>query len=138
MAEGYRNRSGRRQSGFTLLEVLVAFVVLAAVLGVVMRLNAQALSISQRAGERQQALLLAQSQLDRVLARPELQPGREEGRLESDTGYRWIVEVTPFEFEQQRDAVLESRIQPWRIDVRIYREAGPEVRLTTLRLGIRP
>lgn len=127
----------RRNAGFTLLEVLVAFVILASVLGVVMRLNAQALDTTVRAGDRQQALLLAQSQLNRVLARSELIPGIERNTWDRG-GFSWELEVEPFRFPQQEDAVLETRIQPYRIDVRVFREDVPEVQLTTLRLGVAP
>lgn len=124
-------------AGFTLLEVLVAFVILAGVLGVVMRINAQALNTGVRAAERQQALMLARSQLDRVLAQADLQAGMEQGEFEAE-GFHWQTEVSASTFPGQEEAVLESRIIPYRIDVRVYWGRTSELRLTTLRLGIAP
>ncbi|GAA0791818.1 type IV pilus modification PilV family protein [Marinobacterium sediminicola] len=130
-------RSETPQSGFTLLEVLVAFVILAGTLGVMMRINAQALDTSMRAAERQQALMLAESQLDRVLARSDLLPGTERGDFELD-GFRWQLEVSPFTFPGQEELVMESRIIPYRIDISVYWGAASELQLTTLRLGVAP
>ncbi len=130
-------RPVRRCDGFTLLEVLVAFVILAGTLGVVMRISAQAVDTSIRAAERQQALMLARSQLDRVLAQRDLQPGSERGDFELD-GFHWEVDVSAFTFPEQEEAVMASRIIPYRIDLYVYREDASELQLTTLRLGVAP
>lgn len=130
-------RLPRQHSGFTLLEVLVAFVILAGVLGVVMRISAQAMDASLRAAERQQALMLARSQLDRVLARRELLPGSERGDFDL-AGFHWELDVMPFTFPEQENELLETIILPYRIDLRVYWGQNYELQLTTLRLGVAP
>lgn len=130
-------RLPRQHSGFTLLEVLVAFVILAGVLGVVMRISAQAMDTSLRAAERQQALMLARSQLDRVLARRELLPGSERGDFDL-AGFHWELDVMPFTFPEQENEPLETIILPYRIDLRVYWGQSYELQLTTLRLGVAP
>ncbi|PSL16117.1 general secretion pathway protein I [Marinobacterium halophilum] len=127
----------RAMAGFTLLEVLVAFVLLSSVLGVVMQLNAQALDGTVRAGDRQRALMLAQSELDRILAHRELVPGQTQGVFDTD-GMRWEANVSPFYFPQQDNAETQTRIVPYRIDLHVFLDESRSLQLTTLRLGVAP
>ena len=127
----------RAMAGFTLLEVLVAFVLLSSVLGVVMQLNAQALDGTVRAGDRQRALMLAQSELDRILAHRELVPGQTQGVFDTD-GMRWEANVSPFYFPQQDNAEIQTRIVPYRIDLHVFLDESRSLQLTTLRLGVAP
>jgi len=130
------DRLRRRARGFTLLEVLVAFVLLAAMLGVVMNLNALALDTTARAAERQEALLLAQSRLERVLALRELRQGRETGRFE-DERFEWEVRVRRFEFPDSDGALEDSIAEPYEIEISVYWGQGQSLTLNTLRL-VRP
>lgn len=125
----------RYQAGFTLLEVLVAFVILASMLGVVLNLNSLALDSTARAAERQQALLLAQSQLDRVLAKRELRLGRETGRFE-DERFEWELRVKRFDFPDW-DPSVESVSEPYEIELSVYWDREKSLTLNTLRL-VRP
>lgn len=125
----------RHQTGFTLLEVLVAFVLLASMLGVVLNLNSLALDTTTRSADRQQALLLAQSQLDRVLAKRELRLGRETGRFD-DERFEWELRVKRFEFPDW-DPSLESSSEPYEIELSVYWDREQRLTLNTLRL-VRP
>ncbi|WP_010324235.1 type IV pilus modification PilV family protein [Marinobacterium stanieri] len=121
-------------AGFTLLEVLVAFVVLAAVLGVILRINAQVLEGTHRVSERQLALMLAQSQLDRVLANAELEPGQLRGDL-TIPGYRWELDVFPLQAAEQVPDAERLRVTPYQIDLHVYWAEQQHLMLSTLRLG---
>jgi general secretion pathway protein I len=123
-----------RQAGFTLLEVLVAFVILALVMGVLTRILSLSMRSLETAGHYQQALQLAESQLAEVGAR--LTARRSEhlqGRLQPP--YRWQAEVAPYEFSNQ-NVLLDSRITPRLIRVTVSwgERASQEVSLTTIRL----
>ncbi|MET0067241.1 MAG: prepilin-type N-terminal cleavage/methylation domain-containing protein [Candidatus Thiodiazotropha sp.] len=87
-----------RQRGFSLLEVLVAFTLLATTFGVVM----QALSSNSRglalAGEHSRAALIAESKLAQVGTLYPLEAGYQEGDLE--TGYHWRLSMSEFGAEQ--------------------------------------
>ncbi|SEG04951.1 type IV pilus modification PilV family protein [Marinobacterium lutimaris] len=122
-----------RQGGFTLLEVLVAFVIMAALLGVMLRLNSQALDTTQRAATRQQALMLAQSQLDRVLASPHLRLGLENGRFD-DERFEWQLRVSRYEFPEQSQVRGDISIQPYEIELSVYWGQKQSLTLNTLRL----
>jgi general secretion pathway protein I len=78
--------------GFALLEILVAFVVLALAMGAISSGVALAMRSDGRAQSRRCALQLAQSRLEAAGVSEVLTPGYREGRV-SDT-YRWLETVT--------------------------------------------
>ncbi len=73
--------------GFSLLEVLVAFVILALAMGVLMRIFSGGLQNATRAGEYQQAVLLAKSKLASIGIETPLEESDSNG--EFDGKYRW-------------------------------------------------
>jgi general secretion pathway protein I len=84
--------------GFSLLEVLVAFVILALVLGTLMEIFSGGLRNVGRAGEYQRAVLLAQSKLAAVGIETPLIEGESDG--EFDPTYRWHIGIKPFQASQ--------------------------------------
>ena len=87
-------QSRRKQTGFTLLEILVAFVMLALVGGALLQLfqgGLQSLTASDSYGR---AALLAESTLSQLRADPSVQAGQRSGELEP--GYRYELQLTPY------------------------------------------
>jgi general secretion pathway protein I len=82
---------GRRQGGFTLLEVLVAFIVFVLIFGAVLDALGMALRNTRRSAEVSEAALWAQSKLDALGTIEELDEGSESG--EFNRVYRWQLEV---------------------------------------------
>ncbi len=80
-----------RRRGFTLLEVLVAFAVLAVALGVAFEIFATGLRGARSADALTRAVLIAESRLARIGVETELTPGESEG--ETDDGTRWRIEI---------------------------------------------
>jgi len=78
--------------GFSLLEVLVAFVMLALTLSVMMRIFSGGLRNVGLAGDYGRAVLLAQSRL----AELRVQPGEGESAGEFDRRFRWRSSVRPW------------------------------------------
>ena len=85
----------RSQHGFTLLEVVAAFAVLALGLGLAMQGLSGSLQQSRQAAEHTRAALYAQSVLDTLGVGEPLEEGAYEGEFED--GYAWRAEVTPYE-----------------------------------------
>lgn len=140
-------RSGRRTlRGFTLLEVLVAFLVLAMSLSVLMRLYSASFAALAAAERRQTALLLAESRMDEVLASLHAgRRGRETGTLQAP--FRWSSEIEPFAFDApafERRPLAPAQARPplgvRRISVSVSwgRNATERITLTTLRLVEEP
>jgi len=84
-----------RQGGYTLIEVLVAFSVLALALTFLLGTLSGATRQVRWSSDAGRAALHAQSLLADVGVGQALQPGRDEGELE-DGRYRWQLEVAPY------------------------------------------
>lgn len=87
-------RSLRRSSGFTLLEVMLAFVVFALSFAAVLEIMAGSMRGVTRAGEDTEAALLAQSIMDQVGTEYPLEEGSYNG-----TGldrYEWQLMIYPY------------------------------------------
>lgn len=94
--------------GFSLLEVLVAFVILALVLGVVMEIFSGGLRNVSRAGEYQKAVLLGQSKLASVGIETQLVESESSGEFGApDAAYRWQLSIRPY-----RDPQIEQTDAP--------------------------
>jgi len=89
--------SGARpsQRGYTLLEVLVAFGLLAIGLGLLLAILSGGMHAIANASDSTQATLYARSVLDTLGADQRIQPGRSAGVYENGR-YRWTLDVTPF------------------------------------------
>ena len=84
----FRRKSRR---GFTLIEVLVAFVILAFSLGALFSVFSGSLRSVRHSGEYALATAIAQAHLAQIEAAGLIGAGVEEG--EDEAGYRWRVEV---------------------------------------------
>lgn len=86
----------RRQRGFSLIEVIAAFLIFALGFGVLLQILTSSLRVAQRSEDYTQAALWAQSLLDVVGIGEPLEEGHERGRF--DERYSWeleIVEISP-------------------------------------------
>jgi general secretion pathway protein I len=86
----------RRQRGFSLLEVILAFTLLAVALGILMAILGGGLTQVRGAGDASVATLHAQSLLDEVGVLEPIEPGRRGGDFD-DGRYRWEMEITEAE-----------------------------------------
>ena len=84
----------RRQAGFTLLEILVAFVMLALVGGALLQLFQGGLQSLAAGDNYSRAALLAESTLSQLRADPNVQTGQRSGELAE--GYRYELQLTPY------------------------------------------
>jgi general secretion pathway protein I len=130
---------GRRQQGFTLLEVIVAFALLALALSLLLGSLSGASRQVRESADGSRATLHAQSLLAQLGAGDVLQPGRQEGSFEGDR-YRWQLEVTPFADPLAARAQVDPGA-PQLLDVRLTMRWGDEPRQAlqwrTLRLAPR-
>ena len=84
-----------RQRGYTLIEVIVAFAILALGLTLLLGTLSGAAQQVRWADEAGRASLHAQSLLDTIGVGEALKTGRRDGKFE-DGHYRWTLEVTPY------------------------------------------
>lgn len=81
-----------RQRGFSLIEVVLAFVLLAVSLGILVAILGGGLAQVRQASDASEATLLAQSLLDEVGVLEPIAPGRRQG-TSGDRRYRWTLTV---------------------------------------------
>lgn len=132
-----------RARGFSLLEVLVAFVVLSLVATAVFRLFSGALGNASAAEEYSRAILVAQSALDETAASA-LHEGTQSGSAD-DGRIEWTVQVTPYEVPginadlERASAVLPIRMFRLVSAVTFPAPNGGQRNLTlsTIRIGAR-
>ncbi len=84
-----------RQGGFTLLEVLVAFIVFVMIFGAVLEALGMAMRNTRRSAEVSEAALWAQSKLDAIGTIEELEEGSDSGQF--NRRYSWQLDVRKHE-----------------------------------------
>lgn len=87
------HRGAARQRGFSLLEVMLAFALLAVALGILIAILGGGLNQVRNASDATEATLHAQSVLDELGVLAPIEPGRQQGESE-DGRYRWTLEIT--------------------------------------------
>lgn len=87
--------SGQRQSGFTLLEVLVSLAVLALVYGTILHLLGGSTRVATRASAYREALMLAESQLSLAATIRDADQLPRSGDV--DQRFHWELSFLPFE-----------------------------------------
>src|SRR5262245_4236463 len=126
--------TGRRatEAGFTLLEVLVALVVLATAVSAVLQLFGGGLRLARTAGDHADAALLASAKL------ADLEPGPlNEGETEGTDGpYRWTRRVAfdPALLPVDPQSIEGSRIRLARVSVEVRWGQNRRFELATLRV----
>jgi general secretion pathway protein I len=132
------------QRGFSLLEVLVAFAILAITLGVLMEIFSRASLAAIVSSRYSQAASLVESKLAAAGVEVPLEEGSFAG--ETEDGFAWEVTMAPFEIADEtmsaglRSGQLELPSTPYRVNATaLWQDTGQVRRLTvsTLRLGER-
>jgi len=128
-------RSSNSSGGFTLIEILVAFAILALTLTALLHVFSSGLRNIDAADRHLMATMLARSVLDEVGTEIPIIAGERSAEIEQ--GYRWTVRIFP---SAALSPVSDSEwIQvPYEIHVEISWNGRPVVTLTTLRLMAEP
>jgi general secretion pathway protein I len=131
-----RNRPDK-SSGFTLLEIVVAFTLMALVISVLLGVFSGGLQGLGLADEYSRASSIAESTLGRVGADIALKEGETRG-TEADR-FRWAVQIKPFEVEQENQGQPQAIMAVQLMEVQVvvtWDDYGRnrEVKLHTLRL----
>lgn len=129
----------RTQGGFTLIEVIVAFALLALALTLLLGTLSGATRQVRQAEDGTRAALHAQSLLAQLGVGEPLQPGRQQGQLDGGR-YQWTLQVAPYRDPLAARAQIEPSA-PQLLDVQLeIRWGGRDaqaLRWHTLRLAPR-
>ena len=94
-----KKKRTRSQSGFTLLEVLLAVVILGVSLTTILLQFQTALHAGSIAQERTNAVIYAKEKLEALKIEDELSESSQSGTFEN--GYEWETEVSLYEYEEE-------------------------------------
>ncbi len=126
------------QQGFTLIEVLVAFMILTLSLSVLFRIYSGGLTNVEVAGDYAQAVLVAESQLAAVGRSEPLFVGQTDGESGDRFQWRRIIEnYTPWE----DDTALTVPVSGYRVSVEVIwtrNGRAQQIILNSLRVQKRP
>ena len=125
-------RAGQR--GFTLLEVLAAFVVFALLFATTLQIMSASLRNVSQSEQYTQAALWAQTRMDSVGIDPLVEEGRWDGRFNDQ--YSWELEIVPYQLVDQLSAEVEEfPVDLYRVELAvIWGEDNPRrARFVTLR-----
>jgi len=115
--------------GFTLLEVIVAFAILALSLGVIYQIFGQSLKAADLSEQYTEATIVAQSLLAEVGVTSPLEAGTQDGQIENV--YQWQV-ITQLLAEPTSDEITPASYE---VEVIVrWGDAEQEIRLHSIRL----
>jgi general secretion pathway protein I len=126
--------ASRACRGFSLLEVLVAFTILAMLLGALFQVFSSGLRAARSGDQYTRATVIAQSRLAELGVAQPLREGVSSGN--DDGPYHWRVTVSPYLDDQM--LVVDGVPQPLTVHVEVFWEEGGSahsVSLTSILLG---
>ena len=138
-----------RSRGFTLLEVMLAFVILAVSMGMLLGMLSRGLGQVRTSQDETEAALHAQSLLDQVGVIEPVQPGEQVGEF-ANGRYRYRLETTEIEDPSPAPALPSTVVDPGNAvnPPKVYRilldvswgppESQRQLRFTTLRARSAP
>lgn len=131
--------SRRRQHGYTLIEVIVAFALLALALTLLLGTLSGAVRQVRWSGDAGGAALHAQSLLDTVGVGAPLEPGRHDGQFDGGR-YRWSLAIAPWQEPLPPNVPLApARNQLYEVALSVqWGSGGPRERLELRSLRLVP
>lgn len=127
-----------KQHGFSLLEILIAFSILALSLGILLKIFSAGVNTAGVAEDYTAAVQIAESLMARTAVEAPLQPGETAG-TENDR-YHWHVSVSPFQFTADKVDLTTIAATLFKVKVVVSwddsaENDGRQVELVTLRLA---
>jgi len=107
-----------RQRGFTLIEVMVAFIIASLALGLLFQAASSSGTAAHQAGYYEEAVSRAKSHMAMVGRETDISPGEREG--DDGSGFRWRVKITPSAAAQPpQGSAPENRLVLYNVEVSV-------------------
>ncbi len=112
-----------QQQGFTLVEIIAAFTILAMTFMVVLEILSNSSANTIKSSERTEIALEAASKMAEIGVTIPIEEGGASG--EFDNGHRWDIVMTPFDISYEGDTVMDfAPIELYRITLTIRWDYG--------------
>lgn len=105
-----------KQQGFSLLELLIAFSILALSLSILLKIFSSGVNTAIVAEEYTTAVQIAESLMARAGVEAPLRIGQVSGQENED--YHWLVETSPYQFNPE-GLELPAQIEFFKVDVTV-------------------
>ncbi len=137
------NLKMNKQRGFSLLEILIAFSILALSLGILLKIFSSGINMAGVAEEYTSAVQIAETLMAQTGVETALQPGQSSGQLNDK--YNWQVVVSPYQFTGMLETsdMNSQTAELFKVKVIVNwsdgnsGNEGRQLELTTLRLAAR-
>lgn len=97
--------SRHQQQGFTLIEIIAAFTILAMTFMVVLEILSNSSANTIKSSERTEIALEASSKMAEIGTTIPVEEGNESG--EFDNGHRWDISMVPYDISYEGDTVMD-------------------------------
>ncbi len=125
-----------KQQGFSLLEIVIAFSILALSLGILLKIFSGGVNTAMVSEDYTVAVQLAEGLMSRTGTESSLREGEESG-VENDK-YDWLVTVTPYFFDSANNDVSSKLAELFKVKVIVSWQANRfntrQLQLTTIKL----
>lgn len=135
MSHPRQPRRANREGGFSLIELIVAFALMALVLTTVLAIAARAYRQVAWSGAAMEASQWAQTLSDEAAGRT-LALGRSEGRVQ-DGRYRWVRVVSEYRDPDNLLRDADGRARLWQTQLEVHWDDGQRDNVIRL-IGLRP
>jgi len=118
-----RNRTGI--AGFTLLEVLVALIIIGISLGAVFQAFSQSKRISWKADEKTEAARIAKNILaNSALIDAALRDKEKKGVVQEEKGWTYVISVHPLELKSKKEETFVEIPSMFKLNLRLAHNSG--------------
>lgn len=128
----------RRQRGFTLVEIVVAFVLLSLVLATSYQIFSTGMARASDLEDYSHALEIAQTQISQVSIGEQYEEGQTSGQSE-DQRFKWTVTIARYETDVDPTKAVLAALYPIRVGVQVTWRSATDVEkqldLATLVVG---
>jgi len=125
------------QQGFSLLEILIAFSILAVSLGIILKIFSGGLNNAVTAEDYTVAVQIAESLIAKTGSEIPVKPFQDAGN--TNNKYRWRLSISPYTVVSEKTDFSKIPIELYRINVDVSWNDGTEddrlLHLTTLKLA---